>query len=137
MTSRKNAQSGQAADFLSSYNNATGLLRAWLGAYSVGVPAFLFTHDSVLTKLVAQRKAALVAEIFALAIACQVAITFLNKYVEWGVYDRYSPPERDNWYTRICDKISEWIWLDLIADVATIAFLAWGSVTVFYVLVSA
>ncbi|HYB65313.1 MAG TPA: hypothetical protein VEC59_08645 [Steroidobacteraceae bacterium] len=133
---KQSDQTDQARDFLGSYNSATNLLRAWLGAYSVGVPAFLFTHDSALTKLVDHNAAAKVAEIFALAIAFQVAITLINKYVEWGVYARHSPPPTRNWYTALCEKASEWIWLDLTADLATIGLLVWGSLVVFSVLVS-
>jgi len=129
-------QEDQASDFLKAYDFSTGLLRAWLGAYSVGVPAFLFTHDDVLKKLVAQHRAAHIAELFALAIALQVLITLINKYVQWGIYARHSPPKRVNWYTNLCDKASEWIWMDAVADIASIVSLAWGSLMVFSSLVS-
>jgi hypothetical protein len=129
-------QGEQASDFLNAYDFSTGILRAWLGAYSVGVPAFLFTHDDVLKKLIAQHRAAHIAELFALAIALQVLITLINKYVQWGVYARHSTPKRFNWYTNLCEKASEWIWMDAVADIATIAFLAWGSLLVFSSLVS-
>jgi hypothetical protein len=124
-------QADQAGDFLKAYDFSTGVLRAWLGAYSVGVPAFLFTHDDVLKKLVAQHRAVYIAEIFALAVALQVAITFINKYIQWGVYSRHSPPRRINWYTNLCEKMSEWILVDALVDIATIVFLGWGSFLVF------
>jgi hypothetical protein len=129
-------QSDQVSDFLEGYSTSTALLKAWLGAYSVGVPAFLFTHEKVLAKLSAQGRAACVAEIFAAAIALQVFVTLLNKYTQWGVYARHSAPKRINWYTNLCEKMSEWIWLDAIADIATIALLAWGSSLVFSSLVA-
>jgi len=136
---RKNGdhdQQDQVSDFLDAYDFSTGILRAWLGAYSVGVPAFLFTHDEVLKKLVAQHRAAHIAELFALAIVLQVLITLINKYVQWGVYARHSTPKRINRYTNLCEKASEWIWMDAIADIATIVFLAWGSLLVFSSLLS-
>ena len=82
MAHRKADQTDQSADFLQAYNSATNLLLAWLGTYSVGVPAFLFTNQAALTKLVSQQKTARVAVIFGLAIASQVLITLLNKYIE-------------------------------------------------------
>jgi hypothetical protein len=128
-------QDDQASDFLNAYDFSTGVLRAWLGAYSVGVPAFLFTHEAILKKLVAHHRATCIAEIFAGAIALQVLITFINKYVQWGVYTRHSPPKRINWYTDFCENASEWIWMDAIVDVATIVLLAWGTLMVFSSLV--
>jgi len=133
---KKPDQSDQAGDFLKAYDYSAGLLRAWLGAYSVGVPAFLFTQESAWKKLVEQGAAPRVGAIFAVAIAFQVGITLINKYIQWGVYSRYSPPERLNWFTNFCDKASEWIWLDAIADLTTIGLLVWGSLTVFAVLMS-
>jgi hypothetical protein len=129
-------QSDQVKDFLEGYKTSAALLKAWLGAYSVGVPAFLFTHDKVLTKLVAQGHALCVAQIFGIAIALQVAVTFANKYIQWGVYARHSEPKRIDAYTDLCEKMSEWIWVDALADATTIALLAWGSVVVFFSLVT-
>jgi hypothetical protein len=124
-------QGEQVGDFLKAYDFSTGLLRAWLGAYSVGVPALLLTHDGALKRLVAQHQATRIAGIFALAIGLQVAITLINKYIQWGAYARHSPPKRINWYTDLCETASEWIWLDAIVDITTIGLLAWGSITVF------
>jgi len=129
-------QGDQVGDLLAAYNFSTGLLRAWLGTYSVGVPAFIFSREDVLKKLVSQHRATGVAELFALAISLQVAITLINKYIEWGAYAKYSTPKLINWYTNFADKASEWIWLDALADVGTIALLAWGSVVVFSALVA-
>jgi hypothetical protein len=129
-------QSAQASDFLDGYTSSATLLKAWLGTYSVGVPAFLFTHDKVLTKLVAQGRAACIAEVFACAIGLQVFVTFLNKYIQWGTYARHSPPATINWYTTFCEKASEWIWVDALVDATTIALLAWGSLVVFASLVA-
>ena len=129
-------QSDQVKDFLEGYGTSTNLLKAWLGAYSVGVPAFLFTHDKILTKLVAQGRAACIAELFAAAIALQVLVTLINKYVQWGVYARHSTPKRINGYTNLCERMSEWIWLDALADLATVALLAWGSFVTFTSLVT-
>jgi hypothetical protein len=129
-------QSNQASDFLDAYGSSSALLKAWLGAYSVGVPAFLFMHEKVLGRLLAQGRATCVAELFASAIALQVLITLINKYIGWGVYSRHSPPPRLNWYTNLCETMSEWIWMDVIADLATIALLTWGSVLVFASLVA-
>jgi len=89
----------------------------------------------VLKKLVAQHRAVGIAEAFALAILLQVAITFINKYIQWGIYSRHSAPRRINWYTDLCEQMSEWIWIDALVDIATIVFLGWGSFIVFTSLV--
>jgi hypothetical protein len=121
---------------LASYDTTTRILKAWFGAYSLGVPAFLFTRDAVVHKLVAHHAALCIASIFALAILLQVFILFFNKYTQWGVYAMHSTPERIDSFTRWCDRASEWIWLDFWIDVLTIVLLAIGSVRVFFVVVA-
>jgi hypothetical protein len=118
-----------------SYCNRT--LRAWLATYSVGVPAFLFTKSAVINKLKGQNVLYSVALLFAVAIALQIALTFVNKYTQWAVYAKHTPPPSTGPIIDWCETVSEWIWVDLLLDSATILLLAWGSFDVFTALVAA
>jgi hypothetical protein len=126
-----------ARDALGAYDFGMKTLRAWLGTYSVGVPAFLFTRETALRRLVQHEDAYRVALMFAIAIALQVALTFINKYTQWLVYARHSEPSGwDNKLTRWAEKVSEWIWIDLLFDFGTIVFLVMGTYWAFKSVVS-
>jgi hypothetical protein len=118
-------------DALSAYGFSNNVLRAWLGTYSIGVPALLFSGEGLRSKLAASGHANCVALCFALAIACQVALTFFNKYTQWGVYAKSSDPPLINAFTAWCERASEWILIDLFVDLATICLLAVGTVTAY------
>jgi len=126
---------GSHKDFLEAYDSAAKQLRTWLGAYSVAVPAFLFTHQTSLTRMIDQGRAGCIALLFAIAIALQVALTFINKYVGWGNYAKNCEPATVTRYTNLCDRVSEWIWIDAIVDASTILLLACGTVVVYRSLV--
>jgi hypothetical protein len=126
---KKDEEIAKAA--LDAYGYCTNILRAWFGAYSIGVPALVLSTDKLRQALLASKWNQAVLCCFAGAIALQVFLTFINKYTQYGVYERYGTSKTMNWFTKGSESISDWIWVDFIADVGTIIFLVVGSVMVF------
>ena len=116
-----------AKDSLEAYGYCTNILRAWFGAYSIGVPALILSTDKVRQLILASRDSRGLLGCFAGAIALQVLLTFLNKYTQYGVYERHSHSKTTNWFTSGSVKISDWILVDFIADAGTIVLLVFGS----------
>jgi len=52
-----------------------------------------------------------------------------------GMNARHTDPPRVDWITKWCEEASEWILLDLLTDLATMALLATGTVLAFRALV--
>jgi hypothetical protein len=101
----------------------------------VGVPAFLFSKSAVVDKLIAHHAAYRIGALFAAAIGLQVAITFFNKYTQWGVYASHTEPPIVGPIPDWCERVSEWILVDLCMDAGTILLLALGTFQVFTTLV--
>ena len=124
-----------AKSALASYDYFTNILRLWFGAYSIGTPALIVNSDKLRAIVLASPDGKGLLTCFAAAIALQVFLTFLNKYTQYGVYNLYGNPPTRKWWTLGSEKISEWIVIDLLIDVATIAFLSIGTISLYRILV--
>jgi hypothetical protein len=120
-----------AKSALEAYGYCTNILRAWFGAYSIGVPALILSSDKLRQTMLASGLSKRVLSCFAGAIALQVFLTFVNKYSQYGVYERYGSSKTRNWLTAGAVSISDWMWVDFISDVGTIIFLVIGSLMTF------
>jgi len=121
---------------LEAYGYCTNILRAWFGAYSIGVPALILSSDKLRQTMLASGHSKPVLSCFAGAIALQVFLTFVNKYSQYGVYERYGSSKTKNWLTAGAVSISDWMWVDFLSDVGTIIFLVIGSFMIFDIVAS-
>ena len=122
---------------LDAYGYCTNILRAWFGAYSIGVPALILSTDKLRQMILASGWSKQVLGCFAGAIALQVFLTFINKYTQYGVYERYGTSRTKNWFTKGSETVSDWILVDFSADVGTIILLVIGSLMTFSVVATA
>ena len=121
---------------LEAYGYCTNVLRAWFGAYSIGVPALVLSTDKLRQPLLASGHSKSALGCFVGAIALQVLLTFINKYTQYGVYERYGTAKTRNWFTAGSESISDWILVDFVADVGTIVCLVAGSLAIFNIIAS-
>jgi hypothetical protein len=122
---------------LDAYGYCTNILRAWFGAYSIGVPALILSTDKLRQSILACGLSKQILGCFAGAIALQVLLTFINKYTQYGVYERYGTSHTKNWFTKGSETVSDWILVDFSADVGTIILLVIGSLMTFSVIAAA
>ncbi len=87
--------------------------------------------------MLASGRSKAVLSCFAGAIALQVLLTFINKYSQYGVYERYGGSKTKNWLTAGAESISDWMWVDFTSDVGTIVFLVIGTIMMFNIVAAA
>ena len=103
---------------VAAYTEHNKVLRAWLAAYSIGVPGFIFSNDYLRCIIISNGIAREILKLFILAIAIQVFITFINKYINWINYNASDRKKQEySFIENICDSISQFIFLDFIADI--------------------
>lgn len=126
MSSAKDqTQSEEVSRIFDSYKEHGKVLKAWLAAYSVGSPAFIFSNDYLRDKLLQAGCAKTFLLLVAYAILAQVGITFLNKFVNWINYNASDHSANMNSFIEyLCDSLSKFIYLDLIVDLFSIYFLS-------------
>jgi hypothetical protein len=120
-----------AKNALEAYGYCTNVLRLWFGTYSIGAPALILSNDKLRQVVMSSAGGKGVLSCFAGAIALQVFLTFVNKFTQYGVYELHGSTKTKNWFTLGSEKVSDWIIIDLIADVATIVFLALGTIRLY------
>ena len=116
---------------LEAYGYCTNVLRLWFGTYSIGAPALLLSNDKIRQIVLASAQGKGLLSCFAAAIALQVFLTFVNKFTQYGVYELYGGSKTKNWFTVGSEKVSDWIIIDFIVDVATMGFLAYGTIRLY------
>jgi len=126
-----------AKNSLEAYGYCTNVLRLWFGTYSIGAPALILSNDKLRQVVLASVNGKGVLSCFAAAIALQVFLTFVNKFTQYGVYELYGGSKTRNWFTLGSEKVSDWIMIDLVVDVATLFFLAFGTIKLYGIVASA
>ena len=73
-----------------------------------------------------------IATLFLIGVAFQIVLAALNKTVMWTLYygEDNLQFQTTNWY-EMAAWFSKQIWIDLVADLASMGFMAWATVTVF------
>ena len=121
-----------AKGYYSAYQYHSNLLRTWLVAYGIGGPVLLLTNDSLWGQLQASGEVNFIATFFLIGVALQILLAALNKAIMWTLYhgEVKLKFQTTKWYT-MADRLSTQIWIDLVTDFASMAFMAWATVTVF------
>jgi hypothetical protein len=130
MSNSTNPTSGAKEEkgYYEPYTHFAKTLRTWFIAYGIGVPAVLLTSNNALGLVVASGNARGVAILFLVGVCLQVGLAMLYKFAMWQLYSA----ELDSDHTKtLCYSVGAWIsdryWLELSADLATLALFAWAT----------
>ena len=110
----------EAETYFVAYSEYSKTLRTWLVAYGVGGPVFL-SNQYTLELLKKSGDAAVIARLFLIGVLLQVLMAAVNKVVMWGLYyGELEPAFRQLRRHKLCDWLSERLWIDFFVDVACI-----------------
>ena len=136
---------------LERYREHARRLQTWIGAYGAGLATLLVLHfrDAVGELFNnADREAHIVDEeliplffkarmeaagmkdhlrealwLIGIALACQVALLFVNKVTQFYVSHASPDATARNWRERASWRVADWYWIDLICDCASVVLL--------------
>ena len=137
------------------YEEHMKTLRAWFVAYGVGGPVLFITQQEFAATLAGSGYAKLIGMLFLVGVLLQALVALFNKWVNWGLYyfdeddmeatidtidtsidtadgpvDTTDAPTRPNGLQRFCESYSSKVWIDIVADVATLVLFAVATVIV-------
>jgi hypothetical protein len=129
------ADDDDAKESFSAYLEYNKILRTWFVAFGIGGPAIFLANAPLATRLSEQGELRWVSSLFLCGAACQVGGAFLNKVVNWYVYESAHPEaEKAVWQYRWANYLVERFWIDITLDSLTITFFgiaAWQLLTAF------
>ena len=114
------------------YEQHMNTLRAWFVAYGVGGPVLFITQKEFASTLIGSGESRLVGVLFLVGVLLQALVALLNKWVNWGLYyfDEDNEDDEKPKLQTLCEKISSKVWIDIIADVATLILFSVATVIV-------
>jgi hypothetical protein len=125
---------GRYSEYFGVYDEYARTLRSWFIALAVAIPGLLVLSNDVVTNLKKSEQLNWVVWPLFLAVAVQVALMVINKTVAWIQYAKHDPDMQGRVSDRLhknAVKISGWIWLDVLVDVATsVMFLSSAAVLI-------
>ncbi|MHC4947087.1 MAG: hypothetical protein ACYTG1_02340 [Planctomycetota bacterium] len=132
-TTGAGSSEGPAAEGLyTAYEAHARILRTWLVAYGIGGPVLFVNNDDLWRGLVESGTGRLVGLLFLAGVAVQVLVTAINKSAMWGsYYGEIEPRFRPTWRYRSAYWLGGQYWIDLLADVASLALFAAATIIVF------
>ena len=116
------------------YQEYAKVLRAWLIAFGIGGPVVLLTQDSVRQPVVDSGQAPYIVRLFLAGVALQVVLALINKVTNWYVYDARSHGQSSCWHS-LCERVSNWFFIDVVVDLATVILFAISAIKVLYVFI--
>ena len=110
-------------------------LRAWFVAYGVGGPVLFATQKEFASTLIGSGHAKLIGVLFLVGVLLQALVALLNKWVNWGLYyfDDDGEDSEDAEKSKLqefCEDVSSKVWIDILADVATLVLFSVATVIV-------
>ena len=117
------------------YEQHMNTLRAWFVAYGVGGPVLFVTQKDFAASLIQSGESKLVGILFLVGVLLQSLVALLNKWVNWGLYYFEDDGEEDEPAAKsklqeFCEDISSKVWIDILADVATLVLFSVATVIV-------
>jgi len=117
----------EAAGYYKDYQHYNRILRVWLVTFGIGGPVLLLVEQSVRTKLICDEVFEWVLVLFLSGVFLQVLLTFLNKFTAYIIYDGKQHGRTSGCLYKACDKISNYIGIDMGGDFLTIVAFTWGA----------
>ena len=132
------------------YEEHMKTLRAWFVAYGVGGPVLFVTQNDFATTLVNSGLSQLVGVLFLVGVLLQALVALFNKWVNWGLYyfdeddtdagsavdtvettgDEVDTAAKPQKLQHFCESYSSKVWIDIVADLATLLLFAIATVLV-------
>lgn len=132
------------------YEEHMKTLRAWFVAYGVGGPVLFITQRDFAATLVDSGWSQLVGVLFLVGVLLQALVALFNKWVNWGLYffdeddadtssvvetvetsgDAVETEMQSQRLKRFCESYSSKVWVDILADLATLVLFAIATVLV-------
>ena len=135
------------------YEEHMKTLRAWFVAYGVGGPVLFVTQQDFASTLVDSGLSQLVGVLFLFGVLLQAVVALFNKWVNWGLYyfdedeaeaavavdtvetvetssDAVDTETKPQGLQRFCESYSSKVWIDIVADLATLILFAVATVLV-------
>lgn len=122
------------------YEEHMKTLRAWFVAYGVGGPVLFITQKDFAATLAVSGLSKLVGILFLVGVLLQALVALFNKWVNWGLYfyddgeeegsgdvDIEESPRK---LQKFCESYSNKVWIDIVADVATLALFSVATILV-------
>lgn len=132
------------------YEEHMKTLRAWFVAYGVGGPVLFITQQDFAATLVDSGWSQLIGVLFLVGVLLQALVALFNKWVNWGLYyfdeddadtgsvvdtvetssDAVDTEMQSQRLRRLCESYSSKVWVDILADLATLVLFAIATVLV-------
>jgi hypothetical protein len=132
------------------YEEHMKTLRAWFVAYGVGGPVLFVTQQDFAATLVDSGLSQVVGVLFLVGVLLQALVALFNKWVNWGLYffdeddtdtrsvvetvetssDAVETEMQSQKLKRFCESYSSKVWVDILADLATLVLFAIATVLV-------
>lgn len=123
------------------YEEHMKTLRAWFVAYGVGGPVLFITQKDFAASLLDSDLSGLVGVLFLVGVLLQALVALFNKWVNWGLYyydddegdvsiDTVDEEVKPRRLQRFCEDYSSKVWIDIVADVATLVLFSVATIVV-------
>jgi len=107
------------------YADYNRMLRAWFVVFGVGSIAALLGSEKLVDGLREALALRCVVVLLLAGAAAQVVLAFINKTAAWLLYfGECDKAFSDSWICKVANRLSAWYWIDIFADVVTMAFFA-------------
>jgi hypothetical protein len=120
--------------YYQEYSEYAKNVRIWLVAYGVGGPALILTQPSLYNRIWSSGHAHYIALAFLIGVAVQVLTALLYKAAAWHLY--YTKELHRGATRRWAELVERWYWIDVTADIVTLALFIYSTVCVLQVLPS-
>lgn len=117
---------------LALYSEYNKTLRSWFVAFGIAVPAIFITSKEAKDILLKSPNINFIIRLFLIGVACQIFISFLNKFISWSAYYR---DDCTLMHGNDCHPAYKYfashenaIWIDVSFDILTIVCFAWAVV---------
>ena len=126
--------STQPEHYYREYSEYAKNLRIWLVAYGVGGPALILTQPSLYNHIWCSGHAHHIALAFLIGVAVQVLTALLYKAAAWHLY--YTKKHHREKTQRWAELVESSSWIDVTADIVTLALFSYSTVCVLQLLPS-
>lgn len=128
-------ESSTAKEHFDVYWRYCSSLRNWFVAFGVGGCILFISDKAKIFQEVSQPIKVTIVVFFIVGVIVQIVLALINKWTQWHVYWGEENVDFQKTYRyKIFYKISNWFWIDMLADVVTVVAFAIATVNVFKVL---
>lgn len=122
---KKTASTSEHYDIYTEYSK---VLRTWLVAYGVGVPALILSQKDLWQRLATSGQIQLIVILFIVGVTVQVMLAIVNKSIMWiSYYGNINPRFKSSKWHSLSITIAKYYFIDFIIDIISIGTYAVAS----------